>query len=46
MSDNGSYVEVIPGAQAGVVRVYGDHRISVERTMKHLMVLVRRLSEF
>ncbi|KAJ9112499.1 hypothetical protein QFC22_006246 [Naganishia vaughanmartiniae] len=44
MSDNGSHVELIPGPQAGVVRVYGDHRISVDRTMKHLMMLFTELT--
>lgn len=44
MSDNGSHVEFLPGARAGVVRVYGDHRVGVERTMKHVMLLVRPVS--
>lgn len=39
--DNGAFVECIPGAQAGVVRVYGEHRVSVDRTMKQVMMLVR-----
>lgn len=44
MSDNGSFVEFTPGAQAGVVRVYADHLLSVDRTMRHIMLLVRRVS--
>ena len=36
MSDNGAHVEFA----VGVVKVYGDHRLSVERTMKHVMMLV------
>ncbi|KAJ9093514.1 hypothetical protein QFC21_006347 [Naganishia friedmannii] len=44
MSDNGAFVECIPGAQAGVVRVYGDHRLSVDRTMKHVMLLFAEMT--
>jgi hypothetical protein len=39
--DNGAFVECIQGAQAGIVRVYGEHRVSVDRTMKQIMMLVR-----
>ncbi|KAJ9106683.1 hypothetical protein QFC20_004014 [Naganishia adeliensis] len=44
MSDNGSFVEFTPGAQAGVVKVYADHLLSVDRTMRHIMLLFAELT--
>lgn len=40
MSDNGSHIEFVPGPQAGMVRVWGDHRLSVDRTLKAISQIV------
>lgn len=41
MSDNGTFIHFpLIGSVASVITVYGDHRVSIERTLRYIMQLV------
>jgi hypothetical protein len=45
MADNGTFVAFPPiGSQASLISVFGDQRVTIERTIRSIMVLVRPIT--
>ena len=41
MSDNATYIQFPPiGSSASLITIYGDHRVSIQRTIRSIMQLV------